>query len=327
MKLRGIDFGCAFVASGTLNFFGEGWPYHRYYKVFPGFDFSGATLIAKTTTLDPRMPKQEEKGKGKGNLVLDQITLQPVEFMPDCIKVRFWAGEALNAVGLTGPGAEVLFEMGIWQKITKPFLLSFMAIGANKELRLQETVDFVKLFHKHLPNFRSKVGLEINVSCPNTEHCSLTLAEEAIDQLKAADILGIPQGVKINVLASIDSMKWVADSGYCDFIDIPNTLAFGQLSENVNWQKKFGNSGSPLAKYGGGGYSGRENFELAVEWVRKFRRENSDIGIILGGVFCEEDVLVAKQVKANAISFARLSMTRPWRVQSVIRKSNQVFGG
>jgi hypothetical protein len=28
MKLQGIDFGNVFVASGALNFFGEGWKHH-----------------------------------------------------------------------------------------------------------------------------------------------------------------------------------------------------------------------------------------------------------------------------------------------------------
>ncbi|OGI29308.1 MAG: hypothetical protein A2288_02935 [Candidatus Moranbacteria bacterium RIFOXYA12_FULL_44_15] len=329
MKLRGIEFGNPFVASGTLNFFGEGWqPHHQYRRVlFPrGFDFSGATLITKTTTLNSRMPTSIEKGKGKGNLVLNLKTLQPAELLPDCIKVNFLTGEALNSVGLTGPGARALFERGLWQKMTRPFLLSFMAVGASKEQRLEETRDFVKIFHQYLPSFRAKVALEINISCPNTEHCSLTLAEEAIDQLKATDILGIPQGVKINVLTSIDSMKRVADSGYCDFIDIPNTLAFGQLSHEVDWFSKYGGT-SPLAKYGGGGYSGRENFELAARWVQKFRRENSEMNIILGGIFCKDDVVIANQVKADAISFGRLSMTRPWRVANIIKKAKQIFGG
>ena len=43
--LKGIDFGCVFAA-GTLNFFGNGWPYHKIYcALFDGFDFTGATLI------------------------------------------------------------------------------------------------------------------------------------------------------------------------------------------------------------------------------------------------------------------------------------------
>ena len=34
LKLKNINFGTIFVASGTLNFFGEGWPYHRLSAVY-----------------------------------------------------------------------------------------------------------------------------------------------------------------------------------------------------------------------------------------------------------------------------------------------------
>lgn len=52
MKVKNINFGEVFVASGTLNFFGDGWWYDKLYKkIFPGFrDIYDCTLVAKTTT-------------------------------------------------------------------------------------------------------------------------------------------------------------------------------------------------------------------------------------------------------------------------------------
>ena len=45
--LRGVNFYPIFNASGSLNFFGEGWRnYHPLYKAIFGerFDFSGSTI-------------------------------------------------------------------------------------------------------------------------------------------------------------------------------------------------------------------------------------------------------------------------------------------
>ena len=64
-------FGRVFTASGTLNFFGDGWPYHKVYKKLFGeeFDFHGATFISKTTTYSSRI----------GNMFLKD-NLQPSQY-------------------------------------------------------------------------------------------------------------------------------------------------------------------------------------------------------------------------------------------------------
>src|SRR6056297_590629 len=97
MKLRGVNFGNVFAASGSLNFFGEGYWFHRFLKIlFPGmFDFSGATFIAKTTPYD----------LNPGNMPLNE-ELQPQERKPKCIWVAPVKKIALNSVGLSSPGAE-----------------------------------------------------------------------------------------------------------------------------------------------------------------------------------------------------------------------------
>ncbi len=56
MKLRGVEFGKVFAASGMQGFFGEGYWYHRFLKPF-GLNFEGITFVAKTTTLNPRAGK------------------------------------------------------------------------------------------------------------------------------------------------------------------------------------------------------------------------------------------------------------------------------
>lgn len=313
--LRGIDFGCIFTASGTLNFFGDGWPYHQLYrKLFQGFDFTGATFISKTTTLEPR----------QGNMPLD-YKFQPKEFFPDCVKVKFFKGIVLNAVGLSGPGAKALLKYDRWQRKTKPFLISFMAVGKTKKDRMEETQCFVSLLKEEMDFFCTKVvGLEINVSCPNTEHNSAELARETIGYLRIASSLKIPLVVKLNVLVSDETAKRIVDSGLCDAIDISNTIPWGQLSKRINWKDLFGSGISPLAHLGGGGLSGKPLLPIVAERIRNYRKAGITLPIIGGGgILTKNGVDVLKEAGANGVSIGVVSILRPWRVKGIIDYANK----
>jgi hypothetical protein len=120
MILRNIEFGNCFLASGSMNFFGEGYWYDNFYKLLmPGFKIiDQVTFVAKTTTFGPRL----------GNMPLKE-NFQPKELFPKCIKVYPSRGVVLNSVGLSGPGAQVLFDTRKWQAITKPFFFVFYGRG------------------------------------------------------------------------------------------------------------------------------------------------------------------------------------------------------
>src|SRR3989344_1110259 len=93
--IGGIDFGPIWVMSGTLNFDGKGWPFHKMLRrLFPKrFTFDGFTFVAKTTTLSPRA----------GNMPMQTDGITPQEWFPACIIIEWWQrlwGVMLNAVGL-----------------------------------------------------------------------------------------------------------------------------------------------------------------------------------------------------------------------------------
>ena len=49
-------FGPIWAASGLMNFFGQGWPFHKLLKWF-GLCLKGVTFVAKTPTYaTPRIP-------------------------------------------------------------------------------------------------------------------------------------------------------------------------------------------------------------------------------------------------------------------------------
>jgi len=311
MKLNGIEFGNAFVGAGTLNFFGEGWPFHKYYKHIPGFSFNGATFVSKTTTIDKR----------EGNMKLGS-NLQPIKLFPDCIKTYFRKGLMLNAVGLSGPEANALFKEGKWQKRSTPFFISFMAVGPSKDYRLSEAKEFVRLLEIHLPSFGPAIGLEINFSCPNTSHNTEKLIQEASELLAVIRKTGLPISVKVNALIKPESVKKLIDDGLCDAITVSNTIPYGQLPELIDWKGLFGKE-SPLKKYNGGGLSGRLLLPIITGWIKKARTAGIKIPIIAGGgIQKKEDVDVLINAGASAISICSIAVLRPQRVQGIIDYAN-----
>jgi hypothetical protein len=150
MKLRGVDFGSVWGQSGIQNFFGEGYPFHKFWKPL-GLDFSGMTFVAKTTTVAPRA----------GNMPLKADGTTPVELIPRCIVIKPFHCVALNAVGLSGLGLEFLFYTCRWQERREPFMISYMSVATTTAERLQETREFVKFLKPRLG------GMSHNNELPN----------------------------------------------------------------------------------------------------------------------------------------------------------------
>lgn len=320
MKLRGIHFGSAWLGSGALGFFGEGYRFHAMYRMILGDLFCPEkfTFVAKTTTVDSRLGKQYEE---EGNMEL-RSDFTPKDLFPDCIScdpVDFINGEMLNAVGLAGPGAQPLFLRHEWQTRRAPFFLSFMTTKKDDEARA-EISEFKRLLALHLDDFRAAVGLQINLSCPNAHVDLEKAAQDACVALDEFATLGIPLVPKFSVLTPVEVVKMVAEHPACDAIQISNTIPYGKHNGLI-WA-----SVSPLAQYGGGGLSGAQLLPLVCEWVAEARK----VGIIKpinagGGVLCSEDVDRLAYAGANGISVATAVAIRPWRLRSILGRAYDVF--
>jgi dihydroorotate dehydrogenase len=307
VELRGIPFGNILSASGVQGFFGEGYWFHPYLKPF-GLDFENFTFVAKTTTLEAR----------SGNLPLrDDFT--PRELMPKCIHVKPLRGVALNALGLSGPGASVLLQTGRWQARRKPFFISFMSVDKTAQGRIDELKGFVELFGRYLPQFRTHVGLQINYSCPNVGLHPSGLVNEVEEGLSIASRLGIPLMPKFNVMLPSGIAKKIGDHPACDALCISNTIPYGQLLSTSEWEKLFGPA-SPLKQYGGGGLSGRPLLPLLIKWLTQIR----DIGFTKpinagGGILSLDDARHVLDTGANSIFLGSIAFLRPWRVRKIGR--------
>lgn len=315
MRIGGIDFNPAVGASGVQGFFGGDagieYLHHPFYKVVPGFTFDGMTFCAKTTTFNPN--------KGNTELAENQIGLK--KMFPDSVHVDFQNNLVINAVGLSGPGAQYLVEQGYWQRRREPFMLSFMAIGNDPVEQKFQAWGFVGLIKKS--NFLTKFAIQLNVSCPNTGHDTNETAKAAKPLLDVLEHLDVPILVKINHLTSVEDAKAIEEHSACAGLVCFNTLPFGNISGDM--KMRYFTHGSPLQTYGGGGLSGEPIFGRTLRWLQYADLNGFKKPIIAGGgVTSVRDIEQLAELRCvKGISLGSVAITRPWRMKKLIQTINQ----
>lgn len=315
MQLRGIQFRPVFNAAGAQGFFGEGYPYHRWWKLI-GLTFNDCGLVAKTTTLHQR----------PGNMPLKDDCITPREWRPKCIVVRPLKGVVLNSVGLSGPGAKALLDDGRWQLRGESFFLSFMSVKATVDDRLAELKDFIALLQPYLRGFRTSVGLEINFSCPNAGLDPLSLINEVGQTLDVAAALGIPLQCKFNAMVPVKPVCETCQHEACDAITMSNTIPWSKRAERIDWKGLFGTDQSPLAHIGGGGLSGWPLLPIVCDWIETARDYGFKKPIwACGGIESRHAVKSAHKAGASGVQLGVVAILRPWRMRGIIRYANELF--
>ncbi len=332
-KIAFSHFGKVCGAAGVQGFFGEGYRFHTFTRP----NFAGMSFTTKTFTIEERLGK--EVGKGNALLRPDAITL--AEFFPACVEVSFLTGHTLNAVGLSNCGLKYALEMGKLQARKEPFRLSFMAVGKTVSQREEEYRELVSLLKFHLSNFRAPFILQDNKSCPNVAKNagadSFSIATcDPLDSLFVSEVqasvrrvavLGLNHELKFSVTTAPRTVfsivkEFKENVGIC----VSNTIPWGRFSDKIPWGKLFGSKVSPLAHLGGGGLSGPLLLDLVVEWLGGFRQLDEYTNVNAGGgVFRARDVDRLKHARANSVFVGTVATLRPWRLQSIIRRANEVF--
>jgi dihydroorotate dehydrogenase len=317
MVLRNIIFPRALGASGVQGFFGD--PYYPEYKHSPiikgvfGNIFKDMGFVAKTATIDPN----------PGNVQLVKGGFAFKHFLPDAIIPMPFKGAVLNVVGLSNPGFESLLSYGIWQSRTEPFMLSFMAIRKTKEGRLMEAREFVKLMQIYNRFFKTKWGLQVNFSCPNTGHDLKNLITESDEILNILSELEVPLIPKINPVLTPELAHELLEHEFVDALSFSNSVPWGEFPELIDWRKYSEHNRSPLALRGylSGGLSGAPIFPVIRMWLEKFSNINPNTKPIIagGGVTSRGDVkTLAMFPSVSAMSIGSAAMVRPWRVRGII---------
>lgn len=322
MKLRGEEWAPVFNASGARGFFGEGYWFHKPWWPL-GLRWSRAEFVAKTTTLCPR----------KGNMAL-RPDHAPAQWNPPCILVKPLAGVTLNSVGLSGPGAEVLFakwrEAWKRQKIRRGFI-SFMSVQDSPGGRLAEAEGFARLFHEFaLQVGTMRCGLQVNFSCPNVSLPTEKLVSEVgaiLGAFRESNVAGVPVIAKFSAATHVgDVVKACQGLRDCDGISVSNTIPWGKLPDRIDWKGLFGSDESstarpksPLAHLGGGGLSGKPLLPVVRDWILDARKLGFIKPIIGGGgILSQRDADVMLDVGADAVELGSVAILRPWRVAGII---------
>lgn len=318
--INGIDFGPIWAMSGMLNFYGEGWPYHKILKFF-GVSFESITLVSKTTTLLPN----------EGNMPLKK-NLMPIEIIPKSIYINFFKKYALNAISLSGPGAEEILSSEKLHNKTKPFQLSFMSVANSEQERINEFDQFIKILIREYPKYQTRIGLQLNATCPNTKHDNPEIKEilKMLDMCDPLVEVGIAIILKINVEMPTSNVVTLGEHQNCHGICTSNTVNFGNLPKKINWQKLFPN-GSPLLKRNlniekPGGLSGAPLFSLVIEQIQELRKAGFIKHINAGGgIIYKKDVAKLLEAGADSISIGSIAFLNPFAIPGIIKRANKLF--
>ena len=323
LTLNGVKYGNIFCAPGAQGFFGEGYPYHRYFRHL-GLNWGDAAVgspmhcgfVSKTITLNERA----------GNMPMRSDRLTPRELIPRSIVVKPFSGHVLNAVGLTGPGIDWALESGRWQSRTAPFMISFMPVAGSPDERLAETKQFVERLKAALARFSTPVALQFNRACPNTGHPPSEFYSETEAHLDILAELGIPIVINYNPTVPVKVMQTTTKHEACTGLWIANTIPWDD--PRINWQHIFGTTKSPLEARGlpiggAGGLSGPACFPHTVERVLEARAHGITKPIVAGnGIQHPSDVRVLFNAGADAVAIGTIAMVRPWRMTRIIRAAN-----
>jgi dihydroorotate dehydrogenase (NAD+) catalytic subunit len=316
MLLRGVEFKRAWNAAGARGFFGEGYQFHNYLGPLRP-RFAGATFVAKTTTVEPRV----------GNMPMSGTT--PLDLFPACIKVNFRKAAVLNAVGLSGPGLGALLQDGRWQSRLEPFFLSFMAVEADVTARINKAAAAAVFIAKQRHRFRAPFGIEVNFSCPNVGCDDTEMLQGCLGSLTAMArrLPGVPLVPKFNALLPYATARQVAYHKDCAAICVSNTIPWG-AGHIIDWKGLFGEV-SPLAHLGGGGLSGAPVAPLVRSWIDAIKHGDTPFPCPIiggGGVTDVPKALALLVAGADAVEVGSVAIVRPWRVAGIIDAINNYEG-
>jgi dihydroorotate dehydrogenase len=271
------------VASGSLAFDGLGWFWERP-LVWLGFIKPELfTVVTKSLTRQPRA----------GNL----------RWWKPWTCIRLIPGGAVNKVGLTNPGIEWWCrEIGPNLDLEK-YKIAVSIFGEEAEL-----VEMAKMLNQF-----NLVGLEVNVSCPNTDH-DLSEADIVINSVKAVKQVSVhPIILKLSVAQ--DYLEIVA--GLADIVEAVSL-------NSVPWKMAFPSIPfSPLRSLGGdGGVSGRPAQECNWTAVRNLSLQGL-VPVIGSSVMEFDDMEEVRELGAEAVSFGAIHFLGPWKPTSFIEKESK----
>lgn len=270
------------AASSTLGFDGKGWWWQQPLRWTNLLDVTIFTSVTKT------------------------LTLQPVEgnwrwYNPfRCL--RFIPGGVVNAIELTNLGIDW------WRKEVGPSVdsskISLIASIFGEPDELAEMAKIMSDF--------DLVGIEINTSCPSAKNDILQNTGKVIKSCEVVERNShLPIILKMSVTHDAEKIVEETDK-------IIEAIAIN----SVPWIIVFPNCQSPLAKFGGGGVSGKAARPFTWSLVEQLSKSTS-IPIIGPSISNFDDMEKVRKIGAKAVSFGSIFFPYSWKPTQYIRKESK----
>ncbi len=269
------------VASGALAFDGKGWWWERIFVWLGRINPTLFTVITKTLTREPR----------KGNY----------RWWNPFRVIAIRRNYIVNAVGLKNKGIE-WFCKKIGPKVNRSKIALVDSIYSES---ISELVEMAKMLNPF-----PLVGVELNLSCPNRER--MPDAEFIIEACREVKKVSChPIFAKLSVVQEYKQFIRELERIGIEVIDI----------NSVPWKIIFPKKKSPLARFGGGGVSGKavQKFTWTYGW--HLANHTKKITIIFPSVWGKNDLKrLRENYGAKAFSFGSVFMLYPWRPTSFVKK-------
>ncbi len=255
---------------------------------FDGWGWPQEKLLLLIGLLDPAL----------FTVVTKTVTRNPRKGRNPLQAVRFIPGGTVNALGLGNPGIDALVK-----KIRGTSLDLVVSIAGTKS-ELREMI--------HILNELTVIkGIEINGSCPNLDH-------DITDSRFIRNLIGC-----VKLASEISRHPLILKiSPAQPYLKIANETQEEVEAFSINstpWGVIYPNQKSLLAKFGGGGVSGKAAQPLAWEMVRRLS-DYSPTPIIGSGVWGYSDIAKLLELGASAVSFGSVFLCHPWRPTLYVRR-------
>ncbi|MGC8481665.1 MAG: dihydroorotate dehydrogenase [Acidimicrobiales bacterium] len=222
-----------------------------------------------------------------------------------------------NSVGLPGPG------ISRWRKEYLPEL-DRLGVAPVVSIWGRSLADFVGAAEQLEVVASSLMGIEINVSCPNTERGGQMFAHSASDTAEVVravrDCVSLPIAVKIspNTDRTGEVTGAALDAGATAIVAANTYL--GQVLRPYS-------SRGALGRTDGGGISGPGIFPLSLRIVADLCREFPEAEIVgCGGISSGEDALAYLSVGACAVQVGTANFVDPRASSGVARELAVICG-
>lgn len=278
------------IASGTFGWDGYGMGLGDS-PALPGLvDFQRlGAVVAKTVTMRPRVGNPEPR------------------WHPASWRQALEQGEVvlLNSIGLTNPGLEATLseQAPVWAVWEVPVLLSIAG----------ETVEEFATMASMVEGTPGVSGLELNLSCPNTENgsyfaLSAEVAVDTVRRVRSATSLPVVAKLAPNV-PDIGAIAQAVEAGGADAITVCNTIPAMGIDIETR---------QPLLGAGTGGISGAGLHPVAVALVYRASQAVKIPVIGVGGVFASHHAIEFLLAGATAVQVGSANLANFWAPLEVL---------